>query len=297
MDWLGLRDFLIVFAIFVPLERLVALHRGQKIFRRHWHQDLIYYFVNGSLIKLAIIILLAGVIFAASWLVPEAIRGALAGQPYWLQVAQIMVLGDIGFYCVHRAFHAVPLLWRFHAIHHSIEELDWLAGARIHPIDQTLTKGASLLPSFALGYSDIAIGIYLMIFYWQAFLIHANVRIPFGPLRWVLASPEFHHWHHSNDAEARNRNFASQLPVLDLLFGTLHLPRGKMPARYGIDDPVPPGYLPQLLYPFQRRAEASGSGRDDLASTRSPAVPAIAPTSAWEADAGGSLTTGMRAHP
>src|SRR5262245_32820580 len=101
MDWFGFRDFLIACVIFVPLERLVAMHRGQKIFRRHWHNDLIYYFLNGSLIKLALIILLTGVIFAAGWVAPEAVQAAVAGQPYWLQVAQIMVLGDIGFYCVH----------------------------------------------------------------------------------------------------------------------------------------------------------------------------------------------------
>jgi sterol desaturase/sphingolipid hydroxylase (fatty acid hydroxylase superfamily) len=296
MDWFGLRDFLIACVIFVPLERLVAMHPGQKIFRRDWRNDLICFFVNGLLIKLGLVILLAGVIVAAGWGVPEAVRAAVAGQPYWLQIAEMILIGDIGFYSAHRAFHAVPLLWRFHAIHHSIEELDWLAAARVHPIDQTLTKAASLLPIFALGYSEIAIGMYLMLYYWQSFLIHANVRIPFGPLRWLLASPEFHHWHHSNDAQARNRNFAGQLPVLDLLFGTLHMPHGKTPVGYGVDEPVPRRYVPQLLYPFQRQVEVNDSRRDDDVA-RSSGTPAMSPASLWLADAGSTLTTGMRGRP
>src|SRR5262249_55665810 len=150
-------------------------------------------------------VLVIGAVVASGWLVPGSLQTAVAAQPYWLQTAEIILLADIGFYCVHRAFHAVPWLWKFHAIHHSIAELDWLAGSRVHPVDQILTKGAGLLPAFALGFSEIAIGMYAMLYYWQSFLIHANVNVRFGPLRWVLASPEFHHWHHSNHSEARNK--------------------------------------------------------------------------------------------
>ena len=262
MDWFGFKEFLIACLIFVPLERLVAMHPEQKIFRRDWGNDLVCLFLNGFLIKLGLVILVVGVVAAAGWLMPAGVRASVAGQPYWLQVAQMVIIGDIGFYCAHRAFHAVPWLWRFHAIHHSIEELDWLAAARVHPIDQISTKAASLLPIFALGFSEIAIAMYLTLYYWQSFLIHSNVRIRFGPLRWLLASPEFHHWHHSNDAQARNKNFAGQLPLLDLLLGTLHMPRGKAPIRYGIDDPVPRRYALQLLYPFQRASEAGDASRD-----------------------------------
>ena len=85
-------------------------------------------------------------------LMTEALQENPGNNPeprYWVQVAEMIVIGDIGFYSVHRAFYTVPWLWKFHQIHHSIEELDWLAAARVHPIDQILTKGASLLPIFA----------------------------------------------------------------------------------------------------------------------------------------------------
>src|SRR5258706_11414517 len=85
---------------------------------------------------------------------------------------------------------------------------------------------------------------------WQSVLIHSNVRVGFGPLRFLFVSPEFHHWHHSDHREARDRNFAGQLSFLDALFGSFHLPRGQKPTTYGLDQPMPQRYLPQLLYPF-----------------------------------------------
>jgi sterol desaturase/sphingolipid hydroxylase (fatty acid hydroxylase superfamily) len=156
----------------------------------------------------------------------------------------------LGFYLVHRAFHKVPWLWRFHAVHHSIEEMDWLAAHRVHPIDQILTKGASLIPIFALGFASEPMFLFAVMYRWQALLIHSNVRIGFGPLRWIFASPQFHHWHHANHREAFDTNFAGQLSLLDLLFGTMHLPGRETPRLYGTDDPVPGDYVGQLAYPF-----------------------------------------------
>ena len=159
------------------------------------------------------------------------------------------MLADTGFYLAHRAFHAVPFLWRFHSIHHSIEEMDWLAAHRVHPVDQILTKSASFVPVFALDFSSTAILIFTLVYQWQSLFIHSNTRIRVGPLKWLLASPQFHHWHHANEREAWDKNFAGQLPLLDILGGTLFMP-DRMPQKYGTDDPVPPLYHQQLAYPF-----------------------------------------------
>jgi len=106
------------------------------------------------------------------------------------------------------------------------------------------------MTSFWLGFSDVAIGAYIILYGWQS-LIHSNVRDNFGPLRWLRASPEFHHWHHSRDREARDKNLAVTLPLHDVLFGTLHMPRGQIPSKYGLDQPNPATYPAQLLYPFR----------------------------------------------
>jgi sterol desaturase/sphingolipid hydroxylase (fatty acid hydroxylase superfamily) len=266
MDPFGLKVILLIGLIFVPLERIIPLHPQQKVFRPHWANDLIFLLLNGVLIKLGLLTIIIATLFAAGKVIPSSILGAVASLPYWVQIPLIILLSDLGFYWTHRMFHAVPWLWRFHSIHHSIEELDWLAAARVHPLDQTLTKGVSLVPVFALGFSDWALGIYALLYQWQSVLIHSNVRIGFGPLRWMVASPAFHHWHHSNDREARDRNFAGQLSFLDALFGTLHLPR-QGPAAYGLDRPMPQRYAKQLIYPFRPAAV------DQPISTPAPGQP------------------------
>jgi sterol desaturase/sphingolipid hydroxylase (fatty acid hydroxylase superfamily) len=250
MDLFGLKAIFITCLVFVPLERLFAMHPDQKVVRRGWANDLVFLFFNGILIKLGLLAVIAASIFVAAQIVPASVRATVGNLPYWVQIPLVIVLSDLGFYWTHRMVHAVPWLWRFHAIHHSIEELDWLAAARVHPVDQILTKGISLVPLVALGFSEWAIGVYAFLYQWQSVLIHANLRIKFGPLRWLFASPEFHHWHHSNDREARDKNFAGQLSFLDTLFGSLYLPRGQVPTTYGLDQPMPQRYLPQLIYPF-----------------------------------------------
>jgi sterol desaturase/sphingolipid hydroxylase (fatty acid hydroxylase superfamily) len=250
MDPFGFKIILIIFIVFVPLERLFAMYPQQKVFRRDWGNDLVFLLLNGTLTKLGLLAVILGIIFSAAWIVPPSVQAMVGGLPYWVQIPAIIVVADLGFYWTHRMFHAVPWLWRFHSIHHSMEELDWLAASRGHPVDQILTMGVALVPVFALGFSEWAIGVFAWIHQWQSILVHSNVRLGFGPLRFLFVSPEFHHWHHSNEREARDRNFAAQLSFLDALFGSFHLPRGQIPKAYGLDRPMPQRYLRQLLYPF-----------------------------------------------
>ena len=179
------------------------------------------------------------------------LQSAVHSQPAWLQFVEILLIADLGFYLAHRAMHAVPCLWRLHAVHHSIEELDWLAGFRVHPLDQSIVKSASVVPVFLLGFSSNAIGAYFLLYAWQSVFLHSNVKIRFGPgLRWLLATPEFHHWHHSKDCALRDKNFAGQLPFLDAIFRTAYMPKGRRPTSFGIVEPMRQHYLLQLAMPF-----------------------------------------------
>ena len=172
-----------------------------------------------------------------------------AGRGIGREIA--LVLADLFQYGAHRLMHAVPFLWRFHAIHHSSTEMDWLAGSRLHLVDILVTRATSFLPLFALGLDEGVLTAYLVFVSFQAVLIHGNVRFRFGRLRWLLATPEFHHWHHSAEAEALDKNFAVHVPGIDWLLGTAYLP-DRWPDRYGIEgDPVPETYLAQITWPLR----------------------------------------------
>ncbi|MER9726041.1 MULTISPECIES: sterol desaturase family protein [unclassified Mesorhizobium] len=250
MYLLNLKALLIAVLIFVPIEQLFALRRDQKILRKAFFNDLIYALFNSIPTTIGLIAAVTLATSTVGQLIPAYVGSAVSSQPVWLQVAEIIVIADFGFYAVHRAFHAVPFLWRFHAIHHSIEELDWLAAHRIHPVDLALTKSASFVPIYLLGFNNPAIALFGFIFHAHGLLLHANVKLNVGPLRWLIASPQFHHWHHAHDRAAYDKNFAGQLAFIDVLFGTMYLPGNTVPERYGIDDAIPPTYVEQLAYPL-----------------------------------------------
>jgi sterol desaturase/sphingolipid hydroxylase (fatty acid hydroxylase superfamily) len=244
----------IVALIFVPMEKVWALH-PRKVFRKGWRTDVVHFVVNNLLSTVGIVAAVVVVGGLAHAFVPDAARASIADQPLWLQTLEAFLLAEVVQYWAHRAAHTAPVLWRFHKVHHSITELDWLAAARLHPIDQAFTRSCVVIPLFALGFTSGTFGALLVLFTFQALFIHANVRFTFGPLRYVFATPEFHHWHHSDDPRTYNSNFAGELPVIDKLFGTLHLsrePAHRWPAGYGIDEPAPDGYLRQMAWPFRK---------------------------------------------
>jgi sterol desaturase/sphingolipid hydroxylase (fatty acid hydroxylase superfamily) len=243
--------------VFIPLERLFAERKHQKLLRDGWTNDLVYVFVNGVIVRIGLVLTVLAILALSALVVPASLRAGVAAQPLWLQAIEVLLLADLGFYLAHRAFHTFPALWRLHAVHHSIEEMDWLAAARVHPIDQIITKSASLLPCFALGFSEWAIAAFAIAYHWHSLLLHSNVRLGFGPLRWLIASPDFHHWHHAREREAWDRNFAGQLALWDFAFGTAHLPQGRQAQSFGVADPVPEGYAAQLLHPFRRPGSAA----------------------------------------
>jgi len=240
-------------AIFVPLERVFALH-PQKVLRAGWRTDLVHFFVNNLLANLALLVPVVVVGLGLRAMVPLTLRHDVVHQPAGLQFAEAFLLAELCGYAAHRAAHQVPLLWRFHKVHHTIREMDWLASAHLHPLDSVWTRSCVVLPLFALGFSRATFGGFLAFTTLQAIFVHANVRLTFGPLRWVVATPEFHHWHHANAPDAYNTNFAGEFPWIDALFGTAHLPKGRRPARYGIDEEQPAGYLRQLAWPFRHAA-------------------------------------------
>ncbi|WP_219858620.1 sterol desaturase family protein, partial [Mycobacterium persicum] len=243
--------------IFIPLERLFAL-QPRRVLRRGWRTDVVHYLVNGTALRLGLLVSVVVIGGLLRVFVPAPVRDSVSASPGWVQVVAGLAIAMVGGYAGHRAAHEVPLLWRFHRVHHSIREMDWLAANHLHPLDETFIRSVAVLPLYALGFGRVSLGAFLVLITMQAVFIHANVRANFGPLRWVIATPQYHHWHHAREPQAYNSNYAGEFPALDALFGTLYLPADRWPAQYGVDDSEPEGYLRQLAWPL-RAACAAGA--------------------------------------
>ena len=243
-------ELLLLGLVFIPLEAVFAL-REQRVFRAGWQTDLKHFFVSHVGVQLLSFAAMIPAQALLAWAVRLDFQRAVAAQPLWLQFMQMLLLIDLATYWVHRAFHAWPWAWRFHAIHHSSPAMDWLAGSRMHPVDVIITRAAAFVPVFVLGFAPAALYAYLVFVSVHAVFIHANLRWRFPRLRWIIATPEFHHWHHASDDEGIDKNFAAFLPLWDRLFGTAHLP-AHWPRHYGTHGkPLPQGYLAQLAHPWR----------------------------------------------
>lgn len=253
LDWFVL-NLLMLAVVFIPMERLFPHAPGQSVFRRGWTTDLAHFFVSHLLVQASTLLTLAPAAALGAWLVWPPLQAWIAALPSIVQFLLIVLVADLGEYVAHRAFHTVPFLWRFHAVHHSSEEVDWLAGSRLHLVDVVLTRGFTFVPIHLLGFAQGPVYAYLLFVSFHAVFIHANVRFDFGPLERLIVTPRFHHWHHSAQPEAHDTNFAVHLPWLDKLFGTYHFPAERWPERYGLHEEVlPDGWWSHLTYPFRRR--------------------------------------------
>lgn len=241
-----------LFLVFVPLEKLFAL-RKQKTLRKGWLTDVTHILVNNTVSTIVGVALAIVLALPLIWLRPFDLEHEL---PVSASLGLAIVIVLVGGYWGHRLSHTVPLLWRFHAVHHSIEEMDWLAAGRLHPFDTAFTTACFLTPLIVLGYDGGVFAGATIFITALAIFQHANVRLRFPVLRWIVNTPQWHHWHHSAHAEALNKNFG--LPAVDLLFGTAYLPKGVYATEFGIDDPVPEAsYARQMAYPFTQDARAT----------------------------------------
>jgi sterol desaturase/sphingolipid hydroxylase (fatty acid hydroxylase superfamily) len=249
---------LVLALIFVPLERIFSL-RPSPILRRGWRTDVAHFFASHLLEQVALVAAVVTVIGLLEPLVSTSLQDRVAAQPVGLQVLEALLIIETIGYLMHRAFHAVPWLWRIHAVHHSSEHLDWLAALRVHPLDQPLTRVAQFAPLFLLGFTkELFGGLALFVGLWAIFL-HANVRLRLRWLEHVIATPHFHHWHHAGDAHA---NFSGLFPVMDVIFGT----RARLvdwPSRYGSDTAVPDRWHEQIVFPFRRATAAVDAAPDE----------------------------------
>jgi sterol desaturase/sphingolipid hydroxylase (fatty acid hydroxylase superfamily) len=251
--------FAVLLLTFSALQLLRPRDKRLPLLRRGFWTDLAYWgftpLVTRAITRITVLIAIVPIALLVYGKVDKELLlngfGPAARLPLWLQAVLILVLGDLIGYWMHRAFHA-RRLWRFHAVHHSSVDLDWLSAVRLHPVNDALMRIAGAGPLLALGFAPVAIAGIAPVLTVMAILVHANLDWDWGPLRAVLASPRFHRWHHTDEVNARDKNFAGLLPLWDILCGTYYMPRDRLPDQFGTASPVPAGLIGQMLFPFRR---------------------------------------------
>ena len=255
LDWF-LLDILMMTLIFSPIEVLWPAYREQSVFRSEWLTDIVYFLSTHLPLQVTTFLILLPATQLSSVLNIPLLTKAVGHLPWIVQFFLAVLVADLAEYAIHRAFHKVPFMWRFHAIHHSSKSLDWIAGSRSHIVDDVAVRGFILIPMMCV-FSHNMLVAYLFFVNIHATWAHCN----YGPtIKWLepfLVQPRYHHWHHTSQPEAIDRNFAIHFPWIDRLFGTYYLPEEKWPDHYGLHNEVmPAGFWRQTFYPLTRSKAA-----------------------------------------
>ncbi|WP_422092113.1 sterol desaturase family protein [Tenacibaculum ovolyticum] len=252
LDWLIL-DLLIMALLFVPIELAFPKNKRQSKFHEEWRTDLIYFGISHLAIQLFGVITKKPAVAFFGWMNLDQVHVFISELPFLFELFLALFITDIFQYWAHRFFHSHHYLWRFHSIHHSTQNMDWLAGSRTHFIDIFFTRSVSYIPLYILGFSTLTFNVYILFIAIHAVLIHANTRINFGFLKYIITTPQYHHWHHCEEPEHYGNNFAVVFPFIDKIFGTYHLPGKEWPKGTGlIDATFPKGFVKQLFFPFTK---------------------------------------------
>ncbi|PZF71522.1 sterol desaturase family protein [Taibaiella soli] len=252
LDWL-LLDLLLMAVIFVPIELVFPKNEKQTKFHDEWRTDLVYFVVSHLFIQFFGVITQEPAKLLFGWMGLSGLHAWVQQLPFLVELLMAFVVTDLFQYWAHRFFHSHHYLWRFHSIHHSTQNMDWLAGSRTHFVDIFVTRAMTFIPLYVFGFSTITFNTYIVFMAIHAVLIHANTRINFGVLKYIITTPQYHHWHHCEDPRYYGKNFASIFPFIDMIFGTYYLPGKVWPEGTGLHEAnYPKGYLKQTAYPFTK---------------------------------------------
>ena len=254
LDWFVLALFFSAL-VFIPLEHHFA-RRPVAVFREGWRTDAVYFFMSHVMVQFILLMVTTFTTTVVNVVHMPGVQSIVSALPFLVQFLLAVFVADLAQAVLHRCYHRITTLWKFHAVHHSSRDLDWLAGSRVHLIETILTRSIVILPLMALGFEQSALNAYAVLVGLQAVVAHANIDIRFGWLEYVVTLPRYHHWHHARHKEFWDCNYAIHLPVVDMLMGTFRLPRdGSWPEEYGVFtlESVPNGFVAQHAMPFRRK--------------------------------------------
>jgi sterol desaturase/sphingolipid hydroxylase (fatty acid hydroxylase superfamily) len=180
----------------------------------------------------------------------------VASWPVWSQFLLLFVVADFIQWNVHRWLHHSPWLWEFHKVHHSVEEMGFAAHLRYHWMETIVYKSVQYLPLAMIGFGLDDFFILHLVTIVIGHLNHANVKITYGPLKYVFNNPVMHLWHHAKEVPVGSHgvNYGISLSLWDYLFGTAYIPNENANEPLGFEqvETFPKTFLQQLTYPWNK---------------------------------------------
>jgi len=251
--WAEAQLYVLLFGVFTLFG---VLSRGRAALKWSWK------YVQSGFASLGMVYfnLLAGGMFFIGYIGLDYVYGALniptLPREWWdvlptpITWVLLLLVYDICLYWVHRWLHG-GWRWPMHAVHHSDEELNFLSWGRGHPIEQSFIAGAVLLGSTWLGLSIGEVAFLGLTKALHQHYVHSNIDWDHGPFRKIIASPQYHRWHHADEREAWDKNFASIFPFLDVIWGTYYYPHSAVDVPTGFEGTPRNDLVKLILYPFQ----------------------------------------------
>ena len=238
--------------VFILLERYFPYQKGLSIFRKGFWIDFFWYtLIQSFFLK----ILIFDYIIAPSEVALGIDKtGYISHWPLWAIVLFFVITHDFYIYWFHRFQHSNPWFWRTHEAHHSVENVDWLAGSRSHVVEIIINQTIEFLPIFFLldvQTAAIVVPIKALIDALWGQFIHANIDVKLGRLGYLINGPELHQWHHADHAEVYHANFSTKLALWDWMFGTIYKP-GFKPRQFGVWYRFPRGWAEQHVFSIFR---------------------------------------------
>jgi sterol desaturase/sphingolipid hydroxylase (fatty acid hydroxylase superfamily) len=236
-------------AIIIWLERTYPYRKGLSFFREGFWIDLVWYtLIQSFFLKILIfdfIIQPLDLRFGLSSL------QLISHWPIWVQVLFFLITHDLYIYWFHRWQHHSKILWRTHEAHHSVTQVDWIAGSRSHAVEIVINQTIEFAPIILLGADPMVVPIKACIDAVWGMYIHSNIDVRSGKWQYFVNGPEMHQWHHAETKETYFANYATKFAFWDWLFGTAYLPN-KKPVEFGLPYKYPKDYFLQHAFSVKR---------------------------------------------
>jgi sterol desaturase/sphingolipid hydroxylase (fatty acid hydroxylase superfamily) len=245
------------------LELVFPWRKNQAAIREDFWLDGFYMFFNFFLFSLIGYNAVSNVAveafndFLALFGITNLVAFQIASWPVWSQFLLLFVVADFMQWNIHRWLHYSPWLWEFHKVHHSVEQMGFAAHLRYHWMETIVYKSIQYIPLSMIGFGLDDFFILHLVTILIGHLNHANVKITYGPLKYILNNPVMHLWHHAKDVPAGTHgvNYGISLSLWDYLFGTAYIPNqnANEPLGFEQSEEFPKTFLQQLTHPWNKK--------------------------------------------